>query len=94
MDEQRTTNVLFQRVQRLGGAGDVTLLHKGHEDGELAEGNVIGDRQVHRPPRALEPIPVGVIVEASLGPDSAQKPERTHSTEDFEHCPALKWRIK
>ncbi len=23
MDEQRTTNVLFQRVQRLGGAGDV-----------------------------------------------------------------------
>ncbi|SUF67297.1 Uncharacterised protein [Salmonella enterica] len=53
MDEQRTTNVLFQRVQRLGGAGDVTLLHKHHEDGELAEGNVIGDRQVHRPPRAL-----------------------------------------
>ncbi len=54
MDEQRTTNVLFQRVQRavhadaadihrLGGAGDVTLLHKHHEDGELAEGNVIGD---------------------------------------------------
>lgn len=80
MDEQRTTNVLFQRVQRLGGAGDVTLLHKHHEDGELAEGNVIGDRQVHRPPRALEPIPVGVIVEASVGPDSAQKPERTHST--------------
>ncbi|EAA8645971.1 hypothetical protein FHA84_09270 [Salmonella enterica subsp. enterica] len=28
----------------------------------------------------LEPIPVGVIVEASLGPDSAQKPERTRST--------------
>ncbi|KNB24541.1 hypothetical protein ACH56_10285, partial [Salmonella enterica subsp. enterica serovar Infantis] len=27
-----------------------------------------------------EPIPVGVIVEASLGQDSAQKPERTHST--------------
>ena len=75
MDEQRTTNVLFQRVQRLGGAGDVTLLHKHHE-----EGNVIGDRQVHRPPRALEPIPVGVIVEASLGPTSAQKPERTRST--------------
>lgn len=43
MDEQRTTNVLFQRVQRLGGAGYVTLLHKHHEDGELAEGNVIGD---------------------------------------------------
>lgn len=43
MDEQRTTNVLFQRVQCLGGAGDVTLLHKHHEDGELAEGNVISD---------------------------------------------------
>ena len=54
MDEQRTTNVLFQRmqrpvhadaadIQRFGGTGDVALLHKGHEDGELAEGNVIGD---------------------------------------------------
>lgn len=43
MDEQRTTNVLFHRVQRLGGAGDVALLHKGHEDGELAEGNIVGD---------------------------------------------------
>lgn len=59
MDEQRTTNVLFQRVQRLGGAGDVTLLHKHHEDSELAEGNVIGDRQVHSPPRALEPNGIG-----------------------------------
>lgn len=52
MDEQRTPNVLFQRVQRLGGAGDVTLLHKHHEDGELAENNVIViDRFIVRPAR-------------------------------------------
>lgn len=50
MDEQRTTNVLFQRVQRLGGAGNVTLLHKHHEDGELAKvmSSVI-DRFIVRP---------------------------------------------
>lgn len=51
MDEQRTTNVLFQRVQRLGGAGDVTLLHKHHEDGLRKVMSSVIDRFIVRPVR-------------------------------------------